>query len=84
MPVLSYFYGITIKMYFQESEHNPPHIHAFYGSYAGVIDINTGKIIDGNLPARALHLVKEWTNSNKKTLLDMWNNQQFKKIPPLN
>lgn len=28
MPILSRFYGISIKMYFQQSEHNPPHIHA--------------------------------------------------------
>lgn len=28
MPVLSRFYGIIIRMYFQQSEHNPPHIHA--------------------------------------------------------
>ncbi|MBR0473390.1 MAG: DUF4160 domain-containing protein [Erysipelotrichaceae bacterium] len=30
MPVLSRFYGITIRMYFQQAEHNPPHIHAIY------------------------------------------------------
>ena len=28
MPVLSQFYGIIIRMYFLQSEHNPPHIHA--------------------------------------------------------
>ena len=28
MPVLSRFYGIIIRMYFQQAEHNPPHIHA--------------------------------------------------------
>lgn len=31
MPVLSSFYGISITMYFRQSEHNPPHIHAKYG-----------------------------------------------------
>lgn len=30
MPEISRFYGITIKMYFLSSEHNPPHIHATY------------------------------------------------------
>ncbi len=29
MPVLSRFYGIIIRMYFQQAEHNPPHIHPF-------------------------------------------------------
>ena len=27
MPVISRFYGIIIKMYFQQKEHNPPHFH---------------------------------------------------------
>lgn len=31
MPVIAKFYGIIIKMYFQQSEHNPPHFHAVYG-----------------------------------------------------
>lgn len=30
MPTLARFYGIVIKMYFFQSEHNPPHIHAIY------------------------------------------------------
>ena len=38
MPVLSRFYGIIIRMYFQQSEHNPPHIHAIYGEHVAAID----------------------------------------------
>ena len=38
MPVLSRFYGIIIRMYFQKSEHNPPHIHAIYGEHVAAID----------------------------------------------
>ena len=41
MPVLSRFYGIIIRMYFQQSEHNPPHIHAIYGEHVAAI----GKIV---------------------------------------
>lgn len=51
MPVISRFYGIIIKMYFQQKEHNPPHFHAIYGEYVGVIDINKLKMIEGDLPA---------------------------------
>lgn len=83
MPVLSKFYGILIKMYFQQSEHNPPHIHAIYGEHIAAIDIKTGRIIEGNLPNRALSLVQEWVKENKAELLDIWNTQQFKKIQPL-
>ena len=38
MPILSRFYGIVIRMYFQQAEHNPPHIHALYGVYC-IIEI---------------------------------------------
>lgn len=83
MPILSNFYGIIIKMYFQQSEHNPPHIHAIFGEYVGVININNGKMIDGDLPNRALKLVQEWIKTNKEQLLEMWETQEFKKIEPL-
>lgn len=83
MPILSNFYGILIKMYFQQSEHNPPHIHAMYGEYMGIIDIKTGEIIEGDLPFRALKLVQEWLKIYRNDVLKIWETQEFKKIPPL-
>ena len=83
MPILSSFYGISIKMYFQQSEHNPPHIHAIYGEYVGAIDIQTGELLEGDLPNRALKLVQEWLNIHKREVLIIWKSQEFKKIPPL-
>lgn len=52
MPIISKFYGIEIKMYFIQKEHNPPHIHAFYGEYVSIININTLEEIEGNLPSK--------------------------------
>ena len=83
MPTLSTFYGITIRMYFRIAEHNPPHIHAIYGDNTASIDLNSEKIIDGYLPKKAEELVIEWLKLHKKELLDIWNNQEFKKIDPL-
>lgn len=83
MPMLSSFYGIIIKMYFQQCKHNPPHIHAVYGEYLGAIDIKTGKMIEGDLPVRALELIKEWIKIHQIELMNIWNTQEFKKIPPL-
>lgn len=54
MPVLSRFYGIIIRMYFQQSEHNPPHIHAIYGEHVAAIDFQKKKVIEGELPQKAL------------------------------
>jgi hypothetical protein len=83
MPELARFYGIVIKMFFHNAEHEPPHIHVSYGDYAGLIGLQNGEMIEGDLPARAYRLVKEWYEAHKKELQDMWNNQQFQKLPPL-
>ncbi len=83
MPVIARFYGMVIKMYFAQREHNPPHIHTVYGEYLGVIDIQTGKMLEGDLPPKALSLVQEWVATHKDDLLRMWNTQQFKELPPL-
>lgn len=45
MPVISRFYGIIIRMYFQQSEHNPLHIHAIYGENMAAININSGEVL---------------------------------------
>jgi hypothetical protein len=37
MLVISRFFGMIIKMYFRQSEHNPPHIHVIYGEYIGTL-----------------------------------------------
>ena len=47
MPVLSRFYGIIIRMYFIQAEHNPPHIHAIYGEDAAAIALRTGELLEG-------------------------------------
>lgn len=83
MPVLSRFYGIIIRMYFLQKEHNPPHIHAIYGDDVAAITISDGKVIEGALPNKALEMVKEWVSLNKEELLTMWETQEFKQLSPL-
>ena len=43
----------------------------------------TEEVIDGHLPNKALEMVKEWIAMHKDTLMEMWNIQEFKQIPPL-
>ena len=50
MPILAVFYGIIIRMYFIDSEHNPPHIHAEYGEYNISISILDCTIVKGKFP----------------------------------
>ena len=83
MPEITRFYGIVIKMFFKPKEHEPSHIHALYGEYMGEINILTGEMITGDLPAKALDLVQEWLADHKNELQEMWENQCIKKLPPL-
>jgi len=81
MPEVARFYGIIIKLFF--GDHPPPHFHAVYGEYVGLFDINTLEMFEGDLPTRARKLVQEWAEINQTELLDMWNRQEFRKLPPL-
>lgn len=83
MPTIARFFGIEIQMYFQQSEHNPPHLHAMYGGTKGAIDIQTGKTLDGNLSKAMVKIVKMWIAQHKEELLEMWKTQKFRKLPPL-
>jgi hypothetical protein len=83
MPVLSRFYGIVIRMYFQQAEHNPPHIHALYGDEMAAIEIQTGNVLEGYLPPKALAMVQEWVGIYRDDLLRIWETQEFKKLSPL-
>ena len=83
MPVLSRFYGTIIRMYFQQAEHNPQHIHALYGENMATIDIQTGEVMEGHLPPKALAMVQEWAAIHKTDLLQMWETQEFKSLSPL-
>ena len=83
MPVISRFYGMTVKMFFLASEHNPPHIHVVYGEYVGLIDIRNSEMLQGDLPSKALKIVQEWTTLNRDALLKMWETQDIQPLPPI-
>jgi len=81
MPVITRFYGIVIKMYF--NDHLPPHLHAIYGEYNGLFDLNTLELLEGDLPVRAVRLVMEWGKDYKDELIKMWETQNLIKLPGL-
>ncbi len=83
MPTISRFYGIVIRMYFLQSEHNPPHIHAIYNEDVAAIDFMTGQVLEGNLPKKAMDMVQEWISLHKDELQHIWETQEFKFISPL-
>ena len=85
IPIISRFFGIIIRMFF--NEHAPPHFHAEYGEYRATIDIRSLTVTDGKLPRRAAGLVLDWAELHQSELLRDWelcqNRQQPDEIQPL-
>ncbi len=81
MPEITRFYGIVIKLFF--GDHPPPHFHAVYGEYNALFSIDPIEMIEGDLPGRAKKMVLEWASLNQSGLLEIWNSQEFRKLPPL-
>lgn len=70
MPIVSKFYGIMIKMFYEE--HDPPHFHVEYAEYNAVISIENLAITRGKLPRRAANLVLDWAEIHQQELLTDW------------
>ena len=70
MPVISYFFGIYIRMY--HDDHNPPHIHVEYQGHEALMSIKEGEVLVGKLPNKARKIVQEWMQIHQQELLDDW------------
>ena len=70
MPEISRFYGIVIKIFYDD--HNPPHFHAEYGEHEVLVNIATLAIIGGTLPPRAFGMVTEWASLHQRELFEAW------------
>lgn len=85
MPEISRFYGMVVAMFF--NDHEPPHFHVRYGSDKAIIGIETLEVLRGELPSRALGLVREWARTHQAELLEDWRlarrSQPLKGIDPL-
>ncbi|MCU1327423.1 MAG: uncharacterized protein JWN34_2793 [Bryobacterales bacterium] len=79
MPTISSFYGILIRMFF--NDHSPPHFHARYGEFEATIDIESLAVLEGELPRRALTLVEEWGMIHKAELVANWRLCREKSAP---
>jgi hypothetical protein len=70
MPRISEFFGIAIRMYY--NDHWSPHFHAEYGEHEAVYQIETIEVLRGELPRRAHALVVEWTTLHRGELMENW------------
>jgi len=85
MPEVSRFFGISIRMYFDD--HNPPHFHAILGDSEAEVGLDPVALLRGRFPRRALGMVVEWAAVHQQELLDNWellrSDQAPRRIVPL-
>ena len=85
MPEISRFFGIIVRMFFED--HNPPHIHVEYQDNKAVFDLR-GNVMKGDLSSRtATKPVREWIDLHIDELAQDWELAQrgrdVNKISPL-
>ena len=85
MPIISQFFGIILRMFYEE--HGIPHLHAEYQNDKAVFDFS-GNILRGNINSRtARKLIREWIDLHIKELEEDWKlargGKEIKKIEPL-
>ena len=85
MPEISLFYGIRITMYY--SDHNPPDFHAEYAGHKCLVDVLSGCVFRGSLPARQLKLTLAWNEIHRDELMQNWelarDNRPLNRVDPL-
>ncbi|MBI5292096.1 MAG: DUF4160 domain-containing protein [Chloroflexi bacterium] len=85
MPEISRFFGVIIRMYFDD--HLPPHFHAIYGGAEAQYTIDPIAGLNGWLPARAHSMVLEWAALHQRELAENWRrlhmSEPAQKIAPL-
>lgn len=70
LPVLSMFFGITIRMYYED--HVPAHFHAEYRGERGSFRL-TGVPLAGEIRSRvARRLIREWAQAHRLELELNW------------
>ena len=85
MPEISRFFGIIIRMYYDD--HAPPHLHAEYQGRKALLDFH-GNVVRGSLASRAaLRLVREWIDVHPAELQEDWElaraRRELNRIAPL-
>ena len=79
MPLICRFYGIDIRLFY--NDHGKPHFHVQYGEFQATVLIESGDVLEGHLPARALAFVREWLSLHRIELGEAWTACREKRQP---
>ena len=68
---------LGIKIYIYDFDHNPPHFHAISAEYEALIEINSLKVLRGDMPSTKLKKIIKWAKVNQQFLM-----QEFEMLNP--
>ena len=85
MPIISTFFGILIRMFYQE--HEPPHFHAEHQGQQATFRFD-GEVLAGEIrSSTARRLIRDWALQHQSQLESNWSRMKAGKpldrIPPL-
>jgi len=85
VPVISAFFGVVIRMFYQE--HEPPHFHAEHRGEQATFNLD-GELIAGSIRSRrARRFIEEWTSLHRRELEANWERMKagrpLERIEPL-
>jgi len=70
VPIISTFFGVVIRMFYQD--HEPPHFHSERQGQQVKFDLR-GKLIVGNIRSKtALRLIEHWAVLHRAALEANW------------
>ena len=72
MPIVSQFYGIIISMHYRENDrHKLPHLHAVYGEFDAIFDLEGNKL-GGKIPNKQEKMIQAWILIHQDELKALW------------
>jgi len=85
MPIISTFFGIIIRMFFDD--HGTRHFHAEYQGQQASFEFS-GRLLAGSIrSATAKRLIREWAHAHQAELEENWkrakNLEPLKQVAPL-
>lgn len=84
--VVSEFYGMTVLMSL-DSLRPEPHFNVLYEGNISIFDVNTGRLIEGNLDRDGQEIINDWWTRNMIHLRNNWSllkqNQTLLRVPPI-
>ena len=79
MPTIAIVDGAKIMMY--ANDHPPVHFHVLFAEHRAVIDVDTLKLIRGQLPSAKHRAIVKWAAPRRAKLLQAWDTTQAHLLP---